>query len=232
MRTTHAGALMPHIPETDPFFANVVLLLHPDDPLVDRSSYSQVLNNSGITLVPEVFLGNDVVMNNASNAGTNSLAVAATTSFNRAANEPFTIEFSMRVNSITVGQGTYLMSWADGGHYFAIAPDGAGATYQLTLVDPAGATFGPGYLPGTWYQFTLAYDGSRSRAFADGVLVATSNPANSDAITGPQSYDVFRLVDSAGTRSTIADITEVRVTIGVARYTTNYTPRTVPFPNQ
>lgn len=231
MLTTHAGALMPHIPtppETDPYFSSVVLLLHPDaDQIVDRSQYAHTLTVSAVSLSSaQPFLDNPVVMESAGVAATVMPAVSA--AFARAANEPFTIEYSIRIPQfLELGQSVYLMGWDPG--IYHVMQGLTSSTVQLIYNDLGGKSFGT-LDTDRWYQLAIAYDGAYMRTYLDGVLL-DEVPQLTTAVTGLAQFGAFDLPGSV-LNGFFGYLAEVRVTIGVARYTgASYTPRTTQFPN-
>lgn len=231
MLTTHAGALMPHIPtppETDPYFSSVVLLLHPDaEQIVDRSQYAHALTIGSVSLSSgEPFLDNPVVMASAGIAAT--VMPAASLAFARAANQPFTIEYSIRIPQfLEVGQSIYLMGWDPG--IYHVMQGVSSSTVQLIYNDLGGKSFGT-LDTDRWYQLAISYDGANMRTYIDGVRLSET-PQLTNAVSGPAQFGAFDLPSSA-LNGFFGYLAEVRVTIGVARYTgASYTPRTTQFPN-
>jgi len=228
MRATHAGALMPHLPPpSDP---SVVLLVHPDDAggIVDRSQYAHTLSVALATVSSSVPPpSNDLAILNSSLLGS-LLEADASAEFARTANEPFTIEFSMRIDTaLTLPDTGYFMAWDDG-RYHVVTPLGANL-YRVNYVDGSGQTYGD-LLGGVWYQMAVSYDAFTMRLFVDGVLVDSASKSTA-ALAGSRKYGILSVPERADLQRFTGMLAEVRLTIGQARYLVDYTPATAPFPN-
>lgn len=81
----------------------------------------------------------------------------------------------------------------------------------------------------TWYHVALTREGTRFKIWLDGNLDATSGVLT-QSLTSTQ-------IPYIGTNSSniaagiVGYIDEFRITMGIARYTANFTPPTAPFPN-
>jgi hypothetical protein len=83
----------------------------------------------------------------------------------------------------------------------------------------------------TWNSFAFTYDGSSHlRFFINGTMVGDINQTigfgdsgTSIPMSTGSAYD--------GSYKFLGMIDEIRITKGKARYTSNYTPSTIPFPN-
>lgn len=81
----------------------------------------------------------------------------------------------------------------------------------------------------TWYHVAFTQTGGTWRVFIDGVLSATASPAGTHSASTTQlalGYDQIAL-----SRFFIGHIDDVRVTRGVARYTSTFTPPSAAFPD-
>lgn len=92
---------------------------------------------------------------------------------------------------------------------------------------PLGDIIMTGFTPviNTWYAFALSRIGTTVRFFADGIQRGPN---------GTSAVDVNQQVvhlGSDGAQHLSGRLDEFRFTKGVARYTSNYTPQTAPFPN-
>ncbi len=229
MLTTHAGALMPHLPPPpDP---QVMLLIHPDSVLgiIDQSQYSHALTTSVVThnnANPSPSQ-EESMLNPAPSAG--NVTANASTDFSRTLNQPFTIEFSMYIEpEVSTPITMYFMAW-DSGHYHTA--QSTGGQFQLNYTDGSGHSYGL-LNAGQWYQLAVAYDGSYFRTFVDGVMVAEDGPgAIATALAGAQEFGVFKVPQRVDLSRFAGRLAEVRLTIGLARYTASYTPAATPFPN-
>ena len=84
----------------------------------------------------------------------------------------------------------------------------------------------------TWAHIALTRSGGNLRSFLDGTLLSTNATLGSDAInngltTYPNTFGSF----GANTTGLNGYIDDLRITKGVARYTSNFTPPTAPFPD-
>lgn len=229
MLTTHAGALMPHLPP--PADPTVVLLIHPDSVLgiIDQSQYAHpltvsVVSHDNTNPSPSQ---EESMLNPASNGG--NVTANASTDFSRTLNEPFTIEFSMYIDpEVSTPITMYFMAW-DSGHYHTA--QSSGGKFQLNYTDGSAHPYGL-LDAGRWYQMAMAYDGSYFRTFVDGVVVSQDGPdAIAMALVGAQEFGVFKVPQRLDLSRFQGRLAEVRLTIGLARYTASYTPAATPFPN-
>lgn len=111
-----------------------------------------------------------------------------------------------------------ILSLSATNHYLQIQNVVAGTSVVSTTAVPLNA----------WHFLTWSYDGSTVYLFMDGTLVASggiavlaSNPGN----TFNWGSEVDNIIHSN------MYLAEGRVTKGICRYTTNFTPPTAPFPN-
>lgn len=156
----------------------------------------------------------------------------------------FTIEGNFRWNVLpTAGQvqhlaakwnATTLQSWRlylyeSGGNRFLAfeySTDGTSGTATLVHDFP--------FEPVKWQKYNIAVsrDGGISRMFIDGVRVG---PATADAATYFNGSAVLGIGGRQGATTTLLEpfngwMDEVRLTVGVGRYTAEYTPSAVAFP--
>lgn len=233
MLTTHAGALMPHLPPPpDP---QTVLLIHPDSVLgiIDQSQYAHPLTVSVVThdnTNPSPSQ-DESMLNPAFNGG--NVTANASTDFSRTANEPFTIEFSMYIDpEVSTPVAMYMMAWDSGRYHLVQSVIDSPGLFSLIYTDGAGHSYGSDLVAGRWYQMAVAYDGSYFRTFVDGVLVSEAGPgASTVPLTGAQEFGVFKVPQNTSLNRFQGRLAEVRLTMGLARYTASYTPAATPFPN-
>jgi hypothetical protein len=151
------------------------------------------------------------------------------------ANEAFTLEGFFRS---AVDPTTYSLQYA---HLFGKGNGFAGSTYAISLFNGVAAFRYNGSsltLDGTttiaanqWYHVAVTRTGAGvMRLFVDGVQEDTTTDAS--AINGPASFNVGdrQASDPNGQYPFNGYIEQVRVTKGVARYTSNFTPPTAPYP--
>lgn len=125
----------------------------------------------------------------------------------------------------------YIFQLADSGSNSGImlrwTDSGFGLVFQASINDSARVT-GPNrsQSAGAWRHIAFTRQSGTCRLFWDGVLLgASTNTAN---VTG-QNLRVGAALDGSGNFQ--GDIDSVRYTVGVARYTTNFTAPSMAFPS-
>jgi hypothetical protein len=88
-----------------------------------------------------------------------------------------------------------------------------------------------GITTSTWYHVAICRNGTNTRVFVDGVQIGSTNTTWS----GTFRMDIIGTHFFAGSRNPGSDfngkIDDPRITKGVARYTSNFTPPIAAFPN-
>jgi hypothetical protein len=214
----------------DPYFANVVWLLHCET--------SAFLDSSPAARTPS--LGSSPSASTPAKYGTNAYQANASSFI--AAYSPsdfafgtgdFTVEMWIRYPSGALSNARTLFDCRPGavnGPYMAAGIAVTGI-FSVNL-----GTSGAGIVTlnsasalavDTWYHVAVSRSGSTARLFIDGVL--------SDTKTSTLSIANDRLILSVNqfvpSLAWVGSIDEVRVTKGVARYTANFTPPTAAFPD-
>ena len=139
-------------------------------------------------------------------------------------------------SSLTLTNDFTIECWASGGgQYGTFIGDMPGTTYIETgyargAFIRLGGTHA-GYTPfdpndGLWTNYTLTREGGAIKLFLDGVQRVTLSSANVFDLSGGW----VGVSGQGAAYSFDGYIAELRVTKGVARYTTNFTPPTAPFP--
>lgn len=236
MRTTHAGALMPHIPAPDPDFANVVLLLHYDNDdeqaYPDFSSYHRETTQTGLiatdTTDPKFGAGSGIY------DGTNYLQCASSIDFG------FGGDWTIECFAKRTGQS----SAVDPNVIFANISSGGGTQLRYLCFNPVTGKFsyrGPGGLltdfvadadPDVWTHLAICRASTTVYAFQDGVLQFTAGGDNSPEAAHAITVGGALVADWGTNHGFVGVLDEFRITKGIARYTTDFTPPTAPFPNE
>jgi hypothetical protein len=228
-----AGAVAAGIksgPETDPFFAQTVLLCHADGSngaisFSDSSSYHR-----------SVFRGGAAVCSTAQvKFGTTSAAFAvATSDYLYAATAPefefgtgdYTVECYFYANAVAlaclIGHRNDLTG--DGWEMFLSA---AGEVYVQgtgSFAISAAST----YTANAWHHLAICRASGTTRVFLDGNIVASGTVSIGSSIALP--IYIGRRDDTGLPRYFDGFIDDIRVT-AAARYTAAFTPRTSAFPN-
>lgn len=226
-------------PETDPYFANVSLLLHMNTS--DLSSTSFVDSSSNAFPVT----GNGVIISTAQSkfggasgqfdGSTSYLTVPDNTAWDFG-NGNFTVETWVRFvsNSVTqaiVGQrtsGSSNIAWyfsysASTGLNFNYSSTGTGLQTRSVAFTPA---------INTWYHLAVTRSSADLRFFVDGTQQGTTQSAGTTTFFNSTAVLQVGALNTSGRTSYLNGfIDDLRITKGVARYTSNFTVRTDPFPD-
>lgn len=222
------------VPEPDPYFSNVSLLLHMDSisgsTLVDSSKYAT--NGTLIT-------SNGALISTADKKfGASSLrypyqdgwyATWAGSQFSVTTSEAFTIEFwwkhiSNSYNS-TLSPAIFIWRNAFGDSMVIFAHYASGNQYNLRVYTTD--NYGTITL-NQWNHIAFVLNAGNYALYINGVL------AKSGAFSANTASGTFVLGNNnSSTPNYTADgyIDELRITKGIARYTANFTPPTEPFPD-
>ena len=222
---------------TDPFFANVSLLLHGDGTngsttIVDSSLSPKTVTafgNAQISTAQSKFGGASLLFDGAGDALT-----VPPTALNNFGTGDFTIEAWIRpqvttLTTIVSGRGP-----TPGTLMFAIESNQLRLGRNNVAWDIQSSALA---WAAQWYHVAVTKSANVVYLFRDGSLLTSS--ANT------QTYDLTSGSDASyavGARQLIADrddlgaffngyIDDLRITKGVARYTANFTPPTAPFPD-
>lgn len=235
MRTTHAGALMPHIPAPDPAFDQVVLLLHFDNddenPYPDFSSYHRGTTTTGLLATDTVNfkfgLGSGIY------DGTNYLECANSIQFGFAGD--WTIEFWAKRTGVSSPVSLNVI--------FANEITGGGTQLRYITYNPITNKYsyrGPGGVLSdftvdaplnTWVHVAVTRQGTTVRGFQAGVTQFTAGVDNSTAVAHAITIGGGLVADWGTNQGFVGELDEFRITNGLARYTADFTPPTAPFPD-
>ena len=225
--------------------SNVVLLLHGDGP-----NGSTIFTDSSTPLKTVTAVGNPQISTAQSKVGGASISFNGngsylTTPYNSGFDLPgdFTIESWVRLAGFSPSYGGSFGAAILGGYVWVpfadigwvIRIEGTASAYNKLVIhtglkqyDISGLTFGLN----TWYHVAVTRSAGTMRAFVNGVQVG-GDIANSDAFTRwPGSVSPFYIGAQNDTGSPFylnGNLDEVRITKGIARYTTAFTPPDQPF---
>ena len=139
----------------------------------------------------------------------------------------FTIDYWVRFNSVSNDQAMVASQIGNGGMGILIRFGSAGASGVSVFINSTEYTFTWTPSTNTWYHVALTRSGTNLRAFIDGTQVGTTQ-TNSTDITG--STAVFTVgARNGGGNALNGWLEELRVSKGIARWTTNFTPPTAPY---
>jgi hypothetical protein len=203
----------------DPDYNSVELLLkfeESEGSTTFADSSTNALSGSGNALITQ--LDGPFPGTGSANIAGRTSTVSSTTLFDVAAGQAYTLEFFLKLNSLPDALGAYIFEM--GPLYCPIDSSGS-----LSIVHFTSQTFPGGNISaGQWYHVAISKqsDGTR-RVFLNGVSSTTQSvPVAIDASN-------FRIGYSNPSYSANALLAQVRLTIGVARYTATFTPPTAPF---
>ena len=208
----------------DPYYSNVVLLLHGDYDFTDTSQYNAILTTSGTA--PTINATATYIK-----YGTGSIAfggagylVTPTSNNYNLGNQNFTIEFWMYIT--TIGTGNYALF--DGTSWRIIFSGGAFIFLCYESASNVFATSNSQFSNATMYHVAVVRNCNSLSIYSNGAIVPLSSgtgllqyPLTSTAISiGGSSY---------GNSPSGTYLDDIRITIGVARYTAPFTPPAQPF---
>jgi hypothetical protein len=214
---------------SDPYFANVSLLLHGDG----TNGSTAITDSSQSPKTVSVF-GNAQISTAQSKWGGSSMYFDGTGDYLRLADSAdwffgsaaFTIECFAKKTSAS---GTYVLtaqiSGTSFGHQFFLTSTGA----SFISYNPSAASLNAAFTPDTdWHHLAACSDGTTLRIFLDGVIVnsraATTIPDSTGFLCVGVDWD-----EAGGAFNGYID--DLRMTKGIARYAANFTPPAAPFPD-
>jgi hypothetical protein len=217
----------------DPYWANVVLLLHMDGTdasttFTDHSSSAKTVTANGnaqIDTAQSKFGGASGLFD-----GTDDYLTMADSADWDFGTGDFTVEGWFRFTahtSIMVFLSNYLN--ASAGWYFRYRSDTGALNFGNGDVSLISVSWTPS--DSVWYHITAARSGTSLRIFVDGTQVG-STATDSTNITGSStSMYVGTLFSGSPLQDYNGWIDDLRITKGVARYTSNFTAPSAAFPN-
>ena len=213
----------------DPYFSSVSLLLHCDGSngstsFTDSSGSPKTVSANGNAQVDTAIVKFGTGSLKLDGSG-DYLSVPANTAFNFGTGN-FTIEFFVNFQG-TAGQ--YMMDYsATNTSVISITPStGNVFVYQGGFVLNTGST---PFSVNTWYHIALSRSGGTWTIYRDGVQYAQSTGLPSITF-GSSSYSLYWGIAGNFTVPAQAHFDEIRITKGVARYTSTFTPPSAQFPN-
>lgn len=219
---------------SDPYWANVVLLMHMDGPgatdFIDSSPYARTFTRIGTPSIvsdAEAFAGYEM-----SWSDTISQYITATTlpggNFLSVANGPLTVECLVHITSITGGSGYSDLRWS----FLRLTSAGV-KSLEFSAGPSPNYTFA---IPAAYAVGSIGLNRVHLAMVRDPVAPAMKIYVNGNYITGAGAitswnFDTVNIGhSSAGTRTCGGKIEEVRITEAV-RYNANFTPPTSAFPD-
>lgn len=223
------GATVP----TDPYFANVQLLLHFDG----TNGSTTFIDSSSAERTVSVYSGSPVLTTSNLKFGSaggsfpgSSAAITAGTGLDFTGD--FTIDCWIRYsNETTAGQVLWSMSGGTSTTYFYCVKINNGTNSGIGVACMNMTTVNTLTYPmtaGNWYHIAFVRSGSTGYVFIDGVLIQ-SNAVSTDV---PATSREFLIGDNTTVgNELVGQIDDLRVTIGTARYTADFDVPTEAYPD-
>jgi hypothetical protein len=211
----------------DPYFANVSLLLPMDGSFTDVSSnaLTVTVNGGAAISTTDPKFGSGCALLDGSG---DYLGVASSALFNVGGGASFTAECFVRRAGSAAGA---FMSMRNAGVYAPFELISTGSNLQLLAANAAFSNWsvntfaGSNTLPlGEYAHVALIGDGANLKVFVNGTQVISATQAG----WASANYPLY--IGGGGDNQFDGRIDEVRFTLNVARYTSNFTPPTAPFP--
>jgi len=230
LRAGAGGGAAPAAPSGDDFFNQVTLLL--DFAGADEGTDTTDLSNSAHV---ETFIGSTVLDTDLTFLGVNTLILAGSTGrlefpsdidWEVLANIDFTWECGVRFTSTAGTQS--LLSNFDGTVGAWIRVSGGELIFVNTGVSEKAETWVPS--TDTWYHIAVCRTSNSLRMFVDGVELGTATTWSGKIFQGTTGFNVGAA--RVSTESVTGNIGAVRLTKGVGRYTTNFTPPSEFYPTE
>jgi len=216
---------------TDPYFSNVILLMHMDG----TNGGTTFTDVKGHTVTPTSCTTSTTqfkygTASGVFNGASSKLVITTTSGEFDFGTGDFTVECFVRffnpANGSVIFGGTSSSSQAGNLSLYVIADNTLRIIGGGNIVDFVGTSFSAS----TWYHIAICRSGTNMRAFVNGTQygsTATSNTTNFSS--GASSYIIGQFTD--GVQFLWSYLDEVRITKGVARYTSNFTAPTAAFPD-
>lgn len=237
--TTQAFSLS--VQNADPYWNNVVLLLHFDGNLTDSAKGKSATNTNTQANSSVVKFGAGSRYFPGTTA--NNLLYAGGGDFNFGTGN-FTVEgWFYKLDAPTVtnndramfsgqwGGGWGNTTWWTGGYANNGTPALRG-TITGSFYGQSGALGEPASLLNQWVHYAWVRDGTTLRMYRSGQLVSSASIGASQAIGNNSGLFIGRVSDNTAYPGFYGYMDELRVTKGVARYSANFTPSAEPYPNQ
>lgn len=238
--TNVVAAIIPDV-VPDPYYSSVSLLLHGDGTngstsIVDNSGTPKIVTavgNASISTTQSKFGGSSIYFDGAGDYVT----TAENTAFDLTTNNTF----EAWVYPLAIGSGQGVMSYTTNTHPYVgtmvsyvwfIQSDG---TLRFSVNGTDGSTqntiTATAIQAGVWTHIAVIKNGTTVTQYINGVSASTATITNTGNTTGPDwNFRVGSYYTDALPFNGYID--EARVTTGVARYTSDFTVPTSPFPDQ
>lgn len=147
---------------------------------------------------------------------------------------PFTVETFVNAAAhsgvrVMISKGGGSAGWSvTNGHMWLLFNDGSTLRFMWNAAGTPTNINTTAPSTGAWAHVAATHDGTNIRLFKDGVLSATSGSVS--GITAPTTRNIFNIGDSPSTDGAFnGRLAGIRVSKGIARWTSNFTPPTRPY---
>lgn len=213
----------------DPYWSNVVLMLHFEGP-----NASTTITDSSLNPKTVAASGNFKLTTSSSIAGAASAEIALSGSYGGGyATVSSDADLALGTSDFTV-EGSFKWPGGNGGNLFTFASNNWNVglvSSQLVFWDgAANRIVGSGMTSGAVHHIALTRAGTAVRLFKDGVQIGSTWTDSAPTNLGQQSMRIGSY-PASGTPSGSEFhglIDELRITKGIARYTSNFAVPTVP----
>jgi len=213
---------------TDPFWANVVVLLHFDGADTSTTFTDQTgkvwtaFGNAQLDTAQFKWPPSSLLLD-----GSGDYATTPSSADFAYGTGDFTWEAWMRCAGFT-GSNQYAYDHGANGGGLLINNSGGRLAYYNTTTGIGSSLFtsGPVITLNTWQHIAVTRASGTTRLFLDGIVGASASDSHSFA---SQALSIGRF--GGGGFNFNGHIDDARLTKGVARYTANFTPPAAPFPN-
>ena len=221
----------------DPYFANVSLLLHMDSNFSDSSSNNLTMTptNATISTLQSKFGGGSGLFN-----GSNTYVKTLTANPLNFGTGDFTVEFWFYMINTTNTEQTVIAGGSSGWQSGAVTIK-AWNWYYANSISIQAYDFNTGGSPivrstsaaslSTWTHAAITRSGNTFRVFFNGNLQGTNTFTGSINLNHNNSTFLGYSNLNGANGYLNGEIDDLRVTKGVARYTSSFTPPTSAFPN-
>jgi hypothetical protein len=224
-------------PATDPYFANVVLLLHFDGSNGATTTTDSSAYNKSIT-----FGGNAQLNTTLPKFGDASVLLDGSGDYLEVADSS---EWDFGTGSFTIEGWVKFTAASDASTFVSTYNSGNGFTFRFNDTSHCleflwggtmiASTTAWTWVPtnGLWQHFAVCRSGTSVRMFIDGVQYGTTATDSTNMTGSTVALQIGCLPYGLPTRYHFLNgrLDDIRITKGVARYTANFTPPTAAFPN-
>jgi hypothetical protein len=217
----------------DPYRSNVSLLLHGDGTngsttIIDSSPSPKTVTavgNAQISTAQSKFGGASIAFD----GNGDTLSVQANSAFEFGTGD-FTWEAWVYLNTLETVNGLYYYGSGNNNRLqILVQTNGSFSFYAETGPFVEAASSASAVSATTWTHLAGTRSGNTFRCFVNGVLSGTDTGAL--ILPSAQTPVIGNAVTGNAARNLNGYIDDLRITKGVARYTSNFTPPTAPFPD-